>query len=364
MADDLPKQLKAVTADLPASGLTGGADLKDKAGDLEAALLAAKAVGEAAIAISATISNFVPAAGAARPAIVIVAAAEVPAFQASTTYDLQAAIVKQALDDAIAAVPARRTAFESFGVPAVAAAGLALDAANKLLSFFRTDFTVSAAAVSLDDGILVNAVASHLHVAKPTPFKVFVPGIFNPAAAAGASGKALLDELMAMASQKRAADDLLKERQAAIERLGPPAGAAEADDAKQAREQSLATQLKLAGGLRCAIAAFDGWFGKLAAADDKGGTLLGVIAREKAIQQQLKEGHLLVLKIQKSGGGLLVKKTVWTAFGGTPIFYSGGAVVTYTLLDGQSGAVITAGVHAIHGGFVNANDLREKLKTP
>jgi hypothetical protein len=106
---------------------------------------------------------------------------------------------------------------------------------------------------------------------------------------------------------------------------------------------------------------FDGWFGKISALDDKGTVPLVTVIRERSISDQLTNATLLIVKIQKAGGGYLIKKNMWTLFGGMPLYHMGGMTATYTLLDGKDGHMLAAGTVPIHGGFVKAGDLRNYL---
>jgi hypothetical protein len=125
---------KAQVGDVPASGYTGDVTLKEKAGVTEAALLAAKAVGKAAQRIEEMLAQ-----EANNRTILLYSLAEVPDFQALMAYRAQIALVKKAFGDAQEASNlAMSTApeppeFRVEAVPAAAAAGLALDAVNKLL---------------------------------------------------------------------------------------------------------------------------------------------------------------------------------------------------------------------------------------
>ena len=85
--------------------------------------------------------------------ILLFAAPEVPNFQALISYRAQITLIckaftyaelasKKADEEALKPPVLRPPAPPVAIVPPVAAAGLALDAVNKLLGFFRTDYTV------------------------------------------------------------------------------------------------------------------------------------------------------------------------------------------------------------------------------
>lgn len=359
-ADASLAAFKATIGDVPTSGYTGSVDVKTLAGEIEAGLLATKAVREAAMKIDAEVRASIDQSGA----IVAMATSDVPTFQNLILYKAQVAIVRSALNDA---VNASRKAGRVEGatpeaVPLLAAAGTVLDAANKLLSFVRSDYSVGGVAVTLDDALAVDEVANLLRKkgSYGKAFTVTVPGIYNPQALAD-SGSSLVTDLKDLTTLKVVAESFTKQHDAEVDRLTKAASVETNPDKKAALQKDASQQKALADGLRAATALFSTWFGKLSAVDDKGSSSLVMIVKEKAIADQLAHAHLLILKVQKAGGGYLVKKNVWTFFGGMPLYHMGGAAVSYLLLDGTSGNVTAAGVVPIHGGFVKAGKLRDTL---
>ena len=74
-------------------------------------------------------------------------------------YDTEVALVEKARTDAVRASERPPAGPRPESVPVAGAAGFVLDATTRLLSFFRTDYTVAGIAVSLDDIIALNEVA-------------------------------------------------------------------------------------------------------------------------------------------------------------------------------------------------------------
>jgi hypothetical protein len=350
---------KAAVGDVPASGISGSVDLKEKAGQLEATLLAAKAVREA----SASINNEVRKVLADGTRIVLFASGDLPTFQSLIAYKAQYAIVNKALTVAIqnSSDLQQRSGVALEAVPIVGAAGIALDSVNKLLSYFRTDYTVGGVELSLDDALLVNGVSDLLRTsADNKSYVVSVPGIYNPSAISTA-GTSIITDLSGLSALKQVAAARAKQHDDASDRLTKQSSS-EKDETKKAELLKKAQQQKqMATDLRAATGVFDAWFGKVSSLDDKGTVPLVSVIREQSIQDQLANAQLLVVKIQKAGGGYLMKKNVWTFFGGMPLYHMGGVTATYTLLDGKDGHVLAAGTVPVHGGFIKAGELRDYL---
>ena len=132
--------------------------------------------------------------------------------------------------------------------------------------------------------------------------------------------------------------------------------------AKKAELQKKAKTYKnAADAWKVAIDLYDSFFNKLTMVDDKGVALLTNVIREWVVAEVLKDNFLLLVKLQKSGGGYYTKKNMWMFLGGMPFFHMGGVVASFVLLDGKTGVVRKSGVVPVHGGFVNATDLPQKI---
>lgn len=355
--------LKAQVGDISASGYTGGVTLEDKAGAIEAALLAAKAMNTAAQRIEERLAK-----NATGRTILLYSLSEVPDFQALMAYRAQIALVKKGFREAQAAsslagptAPPTPEA-ELEGVPLLPAAGLALDAVDKLLGFFRTDYSVGGIDLSLDDSMLIHALAGL--IADPDQSReVKLPAVYNPGALSGA-GAAILAELTSLSQAKVGGQEKAELHVESAARFTEQAGN-EADTYKKAALLKQAEAHKVAAeAWKAAIGFFDGFFSKLDAADDKGTIPLAEVIRENEVFTALQGGDLLlIVKLQKSGGAYYTKKNMWSFFGGMPFYYMGGTVVSFVLLDGAEGSVRASGVVPVHGGFVKAGKLQAELES-
>ncbi len=66
---------------------------------------------------------------------------------------------------------------------------------------------------------------------------------------------------------------------------------------------------------------------------------------------------VLIVKMDRTGASSYVQKNLWTTFGKMPFKVMGGAIASYTLFQGTTGAVLASGLVPVHGGFSNANEV-------
>jgi hypothetical protein len=354
--------LKSQIGEVTASGYTGDVSLKDRAGAMEAALLAAKAVNTAAARILAEL----PKQDGAKKNVLLFAAAEVPTLQAFLAFRVQTALVTKAFDDARhVSTPTGEPASSSdlaqaTFLPVAAAAGLTLDAVNKLLGYFRTDYTIGGIDISWDDTILIHSLAGKI-AKSDRNLSVQLPAVYNARALADGE-KSIFDELLRLATLRRDAQAEAIQRDARAAQLTEEAGK-ETDRVKQ---QELLNAAKLdksaADAARAAIGIYEGFLAKVTTCDDKGGVSLTNVIRESAVAGALLGSDLLLLvKVQRSGGAYYTKKNLWSFLGGMPFFHMGGVVVSYALMEGNTGTVLRSGVVPVHGGFLGASEVQESL---
>jgi len=178
--------LKAKIGEVPTSSQTGAVDLKDKAGYLEASLLASRAI----VDVTAKIVNRLPENKG--KTILLASTSEVPNFSALMTYKAQIAILKKAKEIADYAtnnakqykIPEKEEKADNkktkaLPLVAIAGAGLVLDAGSKLLNFFKTDFTVGGIQITLEDSIVIHALAGPLVESKKFE-NVLISNLINP----------------------------------------------------------------------------------------------------------------------------------------------------------------------------------------
>jgi hypothetical protein len=359
---------KASIGEVPATGRSGSVDVQGYSGELEATLLAMKAVEEAALVVADRVRNALQE----NARVAVMNATELPTFNSLIAYNTEVAVVRQIMTMAISAArlgepaasekPAAAEKPVAESVPMLAAAGVALDATSKLLSFFQSDVSLKGVALTLEDSVAMNAVAGALTRSEGGGAKklaVLLPAVYRPAQLSGGAAF-YIDHSVELTLLRGEAQTLLKALEQRTAELGQ-SGAAETDAEKLVRQEALASAGKVVSGLQSAITLMEAWHTKLAAADSKGLAAVVNVANERAIAEQILDGHLLVVKLQKAGGGLMTKKNLWTVLGGMPLFHMGGAALSFTLIDGRSGIVQAAGVVPIHGGFVKAGHLRTAL---
>ncbi len=147
---------------VPDSGYTGEVKTGDKAGSFEGALLAARAVKLAAKSIANTVKDKMT------DTVVLYGTADLPDFQALIAYRAQYQAISKVIqssmvkaDDAIG--KASLSLAVKLELPTPAAIGVGLDAVNKILGYFRTDYSVQGIVVASDDLMLIDCLASETH---------------------------------------------------------------------------------------------------------------------------------------------------------------------------------------------------------
>jgi hypothetical protein len=363
---------KAQFGEIPISPYKGEISLKENAGKTEALLLAAHAVRSVAAAIVTEIQS--------RPVeVMLVSPADVPSFDSLIRFRAEVGIIQKAFDatdgvsqDAMHKEPAdaagqpgivkpARVPRKEKAVPLVAAAGLAVEAADRFLGFFKSDYTVGGIDVTLEDAMLINELAGLLTEKK---FTVYLPKLFN-ARELVESGTGVVAELedLALRREDIASTAIVHER---LSTAWTERAMHEAEDEKKKRMRAAAEAHQYAAkALLNSITLYDSWFARLSSSDEKlaAVTIIAVI-REQAIMNALNRGRsLLVAHLHASGGSYYTKKNIWTVFGGMPFFHMGGTVASFALIDGKTGAVAKAGTVPVHGGFIKATKLANEIVT-
>jgi hypothetical protein len=365
---------KAALGEVPSSGMTGAVELKgDNAGRLEAALLAMKAVSSAGKVIAGRVSDIVDTGGK----IAVLSATDALSFSNMISYNTEKEVIRATLENAIKAAPLPGQP-EPESVPVFGAAGVALDAASKLLSFFKSDYSIQGFVLTIEDAAAIDATAGALAALRiaqgnqtgggaataakasaSAKYLVTTPTTYDPSPLENSAAFFIKDitDLGQLAEQ---AKKRLAHQNQEIARLTPAVPKEKPADKKQ-REEQLGRHTQLAGSLKAALTLLDNWYTKLSTPDAKGITGLVHVAKEKSLAKHANDGYLLLLKIQTAGGASLTKKNLWSVFGGVPFHHMGGAAVSYRLLNGKSGTVAAAGVVPVHGGFIKADELAKQL---
>lgn len=370
---------KARFGEVPESPYKGEVTLKDNAGKAEAFLLAAQAVRSAAAAIVKEIE------GVQGREVVVIATTDVPTFDNLTRFQVEIGIVEKAFDGAHSKSEKSEKAAEDMeeklaqtagqldkpgrepqkpkvvraAAPVAGAAGLALQAADKLLGFFRTDYTVGGVEVTVEDATLVNDLAGRL--AKMN-FTVYLPKLFSSHALEQAR-EDIVGSLQGLAVRRTRSESTARQLEETAAKWTKRAEEERNDERKEEMTAVAEAHEEAVTEVRNASELYDRWFEKLLTADDKTSVIpIASVVRERALMDTLRNGKsLLAVKLHGASGSFYTKKNIWTVFGRMPFFHMGGTVASYALLDGTTGAVKAAGTVPVHGGFFKSTRLANEI---
>jgi hypothetical protein len=342
--------LSKYIGEVKAGPYSGAVDMKGTAGTEEAALLGARAVKEAA----GIVAKAVKSESKDGKQFYVFAAREFPNFQRLLSFRFRKEVIKQAFT-AAGVKPPEGPGREAVPItPGMVSAGL--DAFSKILGFFKTDFTVGGNELKLDESLLLFSVAGGL-----AP-RAHLPMIYEPTAQ-HSSVTALTNELRELVDLRVLASDQATKARAEIEKKEKEAAGSAGLPTQEARLKDVAIAKARLDQLNGVIALYDSFASALTTADSSGAVPLTSLAQEFAIDSALKAGGLvLLLRLESSGGGYLLKKNLWTGLGRMPLFHMGGATVAYVLLDGDQGTVLAGDVVPVHGGFVRSDRIRDELE--
>jgi hypothetical protein len=368
--------LKAIIGEVPASGIKGEVEPKDKAGVTEAGLLAGRSARLAAQGISDDLPSGTPSTAINRTAprqeaatgstaqqvLLLYTVAEAPNFTSLLTYRAQVTLVRDALQEADrlsietnkqAPPPGPVEVTPEFALTGV---GLGLDAASKILGYFRSDYAIGGVQLSFDDSLLLHALAGNDTLRQK--YAVRLPAQYN-ADALTQPATGVLHDLKLLAQLKAGVSTKLPQHEKAMADFTAQAAKA-VEPAKKGLLTGADLHQKAVVALKGALALNDAFFAKLTSGDDKHSVPLSVVVREDTIARALKDGAaLLLIKLQTSGGAYYTKKNLWTFFGRMPFYNMGGVVASYVLMAGPNGQVLKSGVVPIHGGFIKSNHVAE-----
>ncbi|HEV2274912.1 MAG TPA: hypothetical protein VGR96_12150 [Acidobacteriaceae bacterium] len=338
--------------DVPDSGYTGETKAGDKAGAIEAALLAAHALNSAAETIAQRIA---PKAG---KAVVLYGGSDLPDFQALIGFQAQAQAIDKALDEALGAMDGPLTKANNllgpqyeFVTPAMIGEGM--EAANKLLGFFRTDYTIQGVTVTPDDLLLINAVAGAL---TNRQVNVSVPALYNAPALLGDS--AILATLDSLANKRVALQQKADVAVTTADSLTADAGTETDAQRKKERLDAAAGLKAVSDHAKGVLTLYDSLITKITTADEKAKLPLAGIIQQEGVRGALRDGaNLMTVKISSAGGTYYTRKNLWSFFGAMPFYTMGGVVVHYSLFDGKTGFVLSAGTVPFNGGFYKVGRL-------
>ncbi len=352
---------KARFGDIPKSGYSGTAQLNAGAGQAEALLLGSVAVMNIAARMACSLKADLPE-GVTK--LLLCTPTTLPDFQALQAFNAQRAGFKLAFDRAERAAPgARRSEMLAAAVPTV---GLALDALNSVLGYFKSDFTFQGIEVASTDGMLLAALAGAL---KARGIPTQVPALYQ-AAASATVGDIVEPFRWAQQARERVLqlEQALSEldRQIAEALRTPPESPAGADTGsvvlqRQAREakDALALWKPLADRL-------EAWTAQLGTSDDKGSVPLSTIVRQAGLRAGLDtDTALAVVQLHKVAGSAYAKRNLLTTlFWFNPFFVMGGAVATMTAFHGKTGEVFSSVLQPWHGEYHSVPDVTFAVNKP
>jgi hypothetical protein len=228
---------------------------------------------------------------------------------------------------------------------------------GKILSFFKTDYTIGNVNITLDQSLLLFDVAGNLKE-KDT----HLPLVYQPKAQEAAI-TAVTKELTALAQRRAKAGIEASNVKNAIsvleKKTADPKTALPEDLAKLEKNKARVDQLNVVNTL------YDSFVATLMLPDPTTGVApLAAVTQELAISDALKDGYIvLLLNLENTGGGYLLKKNILTGLGKMPLYHMGGATATYLALSGPEGKVLAGGTVPIYGGFVKTDNLRKELSS-
>lgn len=351
---------------VPDSGYSGEVKTGDKAGTFEASLLAAHALKAAARTIAgkvAAVGIDVTNSQQAWDTVVLYSGADLPDFQPLITFRAQYQALSQALDetmkridDAQAKVAPLLPPRPEFVTPEMI--GMGLDAVNKILGYFRTDYSVQGISVASDDLLLLESLAGELTLKNK---KVYLPALYN---ATALQDSTIITNLNDLAIKRARLQQKIDTSLTVVENL-TAAAAKEADVGKKKQFVDAATNLKTAADQgKTAVTMYDALLTKLTSPDDKGKIPLAVIIQQDAVRTKL-QGEKVVLmtaKISSAGGTYYTRKNIWSLFAGMPFYVMGGAIVDYGVFDGKDGKVVIAGSLPVDSGFFNVKKVENEFR--
>jgi hypothetical protein len=356
---DKLKELKDLLAVSAAGSIPGDVKLDGAAGSMEIELLSSTTVSDVAQRVAQRVDHFCAGKNITIYLYTGEEGQQGMSLRALSVYRSQQQLVrlgyKAALDNSSYTLKNSRPSEPPTGggdaqdfplpVPAVVAAStLVLDSAAKLLSFFRSDYTVTGSTLSTPDSILATEVANFLIV---SGHSVLMPQIYNrPSLAAGVQG--VFEDCQFLDRQRVEAIRNIAEHKKQVDAVGT-------DGALKDDHQAAADRL------HSAISLHESLEKELFTTDGQGDINLEKVAMDIAVERAISSinggAYMLLLKDTKAGGTSYTEKNLWTGFGGIPFHLGAGIVTSFLLFNGKSGQVEASGVETSHSGYVSVRDV-------
>ena len=297
--------MKAQLGTITNSGIKGEAVIDNKAGKAEAMLLGSVALNEIANKFAVQIKRDIPAG------------ATLLLFQSSESFDFYELRVFNTSYDLLKKQkePTIEKSVVRFSPAIIASIGPVADMVKNMLSLFKTDYAFSGVDIELADEMLLSALTNSLKKQYSNSITVELPKVYNPG--------------------------IYKTPDTLIEKLANLSQWANETTKRAEEAKTLLTQL----------AAID---------NDKKGTMFSRVVQQTVLQDKLLKSntYLVILQPSKLSGSLYTKKSLWSSLGSNPFYVMGGAVASYTVLDGISGKVISSMMLPVHGGYHSVSDIQ------
>lgn len=220
-----------------------------------------------------------------------------------------------------------------------------LTAASAAASLFRSDYAFQGIAITPDDLLFARTLAAVARERVSAP--IMLPTVYQPAALT--SDNPLVAAVRGLNQKRNDAARLLQGHRvtaASLSRRGT-----------RFRAQAEA-QIAVAEQLDRAIKLLDDYLTRITSPSETGVSVFAEAARQARIRADLQAGAMILsVKVNAAGGSAYTKRNFWTFWGSAPFYVSGGTVASFTLLNGATGEVITAGAMSDAGAFQRIGDL-------
>lgn len=373
--DHIAKLLETIKA----TEFKGSVELGSDAGKLEAHLLTAEAVSSIAASIAQKIGNehriLVISSKDTNPVQSLLALesaqTNIKAISAATMKSNWLVVAQTAYNKAKTQHNTSTNAAgtqASFGLTSiaqpVAIIGEALEAGSKLLTYFKTDFTLSSITVQYDDDMLLTAIAGKLNATVATPTSL---AWASEAADIDVIINAFKKEAMFMENFEQdvlALESAVSRFHKLIEDSQPDNKSDLLELLNEANDNLNLAKERIKEFATEAAAYFVG----LGVQDSVLfiGKLLPALAIKRFVDgdaTNTSASKILRVKSEYSGGSAYKWRNVWSGISGAPYRVAGGIVASYALIDASTGFIEKAGVEKVHGGFKGLRETASLFST-
>jgi len=343
--------------ELPASGKSSAATVKDNAGQVEAGLLANRQLtaltAEAANRLNTRFQLGCQGATCARRKVILMGATDDLQLIHRATYELRKTLVSRALDNAISSFDTAPPPKPGKAAGFVALAAAAVVQLANLASYFAANTEVGGVAVTTNEQALYASLAENLRQVCGLN-DVYIASRTSTRKAAETITTELKDlDLVVYDAAKKLA---IAKTNAAALRKGKKGDAA---DAAAKPWDTVATNL---------TTAIDGYtaFTTLLA-DEKGAMPLSAVIREEALYQILaspNETFLVLPTYVQAGGSYYTQTSLWTLLGAVPFHVAGGSAIAYSVLRASDGLSLGGGTAEGESGYTPVKKVASELNKP